>query len=549
MDSTEQPGLMNRLVSGLKDKTVQIAEEKLRKVVGIPDSPEEAVLGFVASAVAAGAARLEVRVDTNDLILTHDGKMLHPTEVASMARGGSQHDLSRALRLQLANPENRVELQFISPLGMHKISYHAKGASSLGTAELGDLNLAKMTTRIILKGTGNYRRVNQAMGNELPEVTLIRKRCFLAPLDLQILGRPLTRYAHLPASLVTGSNFHRDPRTALPSLPSLPTMGVSVNLAELAPRLRAISSGLCGIAKNASEAGWYRIAMGVARPLSEVAWPPRTWGFVVTNETPDLQALSQDIIQLAARLTHELYLDLSKNTTSSSVTEETLSFLEQQRQALIAMGHQPLELDKTFLRLRQAVAPSSDPRVLNSRLELASSLESQGETSEAHQQYAEILPVWESEALNHFDKYRFEEGAALWQKALLLHEKLGTEPEQVANKYLKLAEIGLEQRLGFAEPSYRRALLLFRSLPSPPQQPVLKCLLGLAEVLKKTRVLTESLRYAEEAEKLQLELSGGKETKDLVPALKLQAELHDMMGDYGRSTDLEQKALLLKFKR
>ena len=127
MDSTEQPGIMSRLVSGLRDKTAQMAEEKLRKVVGVSDSPEEAILGLVASAVSAGAGRLEIRVESNDLILTHDGKMLHPTEVGGLARQSQNRDLAQALRLQLGNPENKVELEFISPLGMHKIAYHAKG--------------------------------------------------------------------------------------------------------------------------------------------------------------------------------------------------------------------------------------------------------------------------------------------------------------------------------------------------------------------------------------------------------------------------------------
>ena len=549
MDSTEQPGFVNRLVTGFKDKTVRLAEEKLRKVVGAPESPEESVLSFVASAVAAGASRLEVRVEGNDLILTHDGKMLHPTEVSSLTRGSVHRDLSRALRLQISGSEDKVELQFLSSLGMHKISYHSKGESAVSNADLGDLTLAKMTTRIILKGSGNYRRVNQATGNELPEVSLIRRRCFLAPLDLQISGRPLTRFAHLPPSLVTGSNFHRDPALAMPAIPSLPTLGVSVNLSQLAPNLACVKSGLCGVATNAADAGWYRTTLGVARPLSEVAWPTRTWGFVVVDENPDLKLLSQDISVLTAFLTNELYLALSRHTTSTSVTDDSLSYLEQQRGSLLSLGHNAVDLDKTFLNLRQTVAPSSDPRVLSSRLELASSLESQGDTEQAHQQYAEILPVWESEALNHFDKYRFEEGAAVWQRALLIHEKLGTPPFELALKHLRLAEIGREQRLGFAETSYRRTLALLRSLPSPSNEHILKTLLGLADVLKRNRVLTESLRYAEEAEKVQLEISEGKETKDLVPCLKLQAEVHDMLGDYSRSTDLEQKALLLKYRR
>lgn len=541
---------MNRLVSGIKEKTVKLAEDRIRKAIQVQESPEEAILGFVASAVSAGAQRLEVRVESNDLVLTHDGKMLHPTEVTGLRRGSTSHsDLSQALRLHLATPDGKVELQFLSPLGMHRSVFHGQSEPAVSDADLNDMKLAKMTTRICLRGTGNYRRVNQAMGNELPEVALIRRRAFLAPLDLQITGKALTRYAHLPASLITGTNFHNEPRHALAPIPSSPTLGMVVDLAAMAPRLAAVRAGVCGIARSATEAGWYRLSRGVARPLPEVPWPNRTWGFVVLDEELDLEQIGRDIDLLAAHLVNELYQAYAGASSGQEASEDTLAFLEQQRAVLIGMGQQAVDLDRTFLKLRQACSPSSDPRVLNSRLELASSLESQGQAEEAHQQYAEVLPIWESEALNHFDKYRFEEGAVVWQKALMLHEKLGTSHSELAGKYLKLADIGKEQRLGFAEQSYRRALQLYRGLPQPEPARELMALTGLAEVLKKNRVLTEALRYAEDAEKLQLQLADGKETKELVPILKLQAEIHDLLGDYARSTEFEQKALLLRFKR
>jgi tetratricopeptide (TPR) repeat protein len=551
MDTPEQPsGLMSRLVSGIKDKTVKMAEDRIRKAMQIQESPEESILGFVASAVASGAQRLDVRVESNDLVLTHDGKMLHPNEVAALRRGSATHpDLSHALRLHLASPEGKVELQFLSPLGMHKALFHGAAEPAVSDSDLSDMKLAKMTTRLYLRGTGNYRRVNQAMGNELPEVALIRRRCFLAPLDLQIAARALLRYAHLPVSLATGTNFHVEPLYALAALPTSPNHGLTVDLVDLTYNLKCVKAGVCGIAKSAAEAGWYRLLRGVARPLPEVAWPARTWGFVVLEDQPNIDSLTRDIDLLSATLVNELYKEYATATSSRQVTEDTLTFLEQQRPMLIAMGQQAVDLDRTFLDLRQACSPSSDPKVLSSRLELASSLESQGNAEEAHRQYAEVLPIWESEALNHFDKYRFEEGAALWQKTLMLHEKLGTETSILAQKHLKLAEIGKEQRLGFAEQSYRRALQLYRGLPEPDRPNEFTTLLGLAEVLKKNRVLTDSLRYAEEAQKILLEINEGKETKDLVPVLKLQAELHDLMGDYARSTEFEQKALLLKFRR
>ncbi len=551
MDNGEQPGgLMNRLVSGIKDKTVRIAEDQLRKVIPVQESPEEAVLGLVASAVAAGAQRLEVRVESNDLILTHDGKMLHPTEATALGRGSGTHrELSQAVRMHLASPEAKLEIHFLSALGMHKAAFNGPKDPTLSDADLSDLKLARMTTQIVLHGTGNYRRVNQAMGNELPEFGLLRRRCFLAPLDLQLSGRPITRYSGLPLSLVTGSNFHREAGQALAALPSSPGLGITVDLSEIAGRLQTVKAGVCGIAKDPSEAGWYRVANGVARAMSEVAWPPRTWGFLVVSDDAPSGRLGEEVDLLSAAMVKELYDTYAASASTQEVGEEILGFLEQHRGMLQTMGLPPLDLDRTFLKLRQACSPSSDPRVLSNRLDLAASLEAAGQNEEAHQQYAKVLHVWESEALNHFDKYRFEEGAAVWQKALMLHEKLGTAASELAAKNLKLADIGKEQRLGFAEQAYRRALQLYRALPQADPGNELKALLGLAEILKKNRVLTESLRYAEDAEKAQLALCDGKETRDLVPVLKLQAELHDLLGDYARSTEFEQKALLLKFRR
>ena len=122
---------------------------------------------------------------------------------------------------------------------------------------------------------------------------------------------------------------------------------------------------------------------------------------------------------------------------------------------------------------------------MNSRLELAASLEAAGKSDESQELYADVLPIWESEALNHFDKYRYEEGAALWQRALSLREKLGTDQNELADKYLYLAEVGKEQRLGFAEQSFRRCLQLIRICGVEDKEREYKVLLGLAQVLKK----------------------------------------------------------------
>lgn len=545
MDSQPDSGIVNRFVSGIKEKTVKFAESKLQK--SIQEVPEEAILGFVASAVRLGAQRLEVRIQGTDLVLAHDARKISEAVAGQLHRGvEGLPELSKAFRLHLGHEEGAIQLDFLTENGMFCGTYKGFAAPKIEQADLNDMVLGKITTRIILKGSGNYRRVNQAMGNELPEVSLIRKRCFLTPLDIVISGRPLERYTKLPESLVTGTNFEREHHQTLSTMISTPSQGTVVNLSHLAPQLRAISAGMCGISRSGADAGWFHLANGIARPLPNINWPSRSWGYVAISDMSLGSLLEAEISLLIKALTASLFEAIQHKTSDRA--EEALSYLEANRATLSEAGHAPVDQDRVFLRLRELLSPSSDPRVLNSRLELAASLEAAGKSDESQELYADVLPIWESEALNHFDKYRYEEGAALWQRALSLREKLGTDQNELADKYLYLAEVGKEQRLGFAEQSFRRCLQLIRICGVEDKEREYKVLLGLAQVLKKNRVLTESLRLAEEAQKLMTEIRG-KETRDLVPVLKLQAEIYDLMNDYSRSTDFEQKAMLLKFKR
>jgi hypothetical protein len=347
--------------------------------------------------------------------------------------------------------------------------------------------------------------------------------------------------------LITGTNFETEPHRTLSTIASTPSQGIPADLSELKGNLQAIRAGFCGVACNATDGGWFYLSNGIARPVPDVPWLSRTWGYLSLKSNPQPDQVKSDIKLLTHALTASLFASVRER--SSDRAEESLSFLEQNRNLLNQAGFQPVELDRVFLSLREQLSPSSDPRVLNNRLELASSLEASGESEEAEKLYAEVLPIWESEALNHFDKYRFEEGAALWQRALTLREKLGTNANELADKYLLLAEIGRDQRLGFAEQAFRKCLQMVHSCELENKEREYKVLLGLAQVLKKNRVLTESLKLAEEAQEIMLSLNDGRETKALVPVLKLQGEIYDLMNDYARSTDFEQKAMLLKFKR
>ncbi len=548
MDSlNSRPGILDQLVAGIKEKTIRLAENKL--LGPTVESSEEATLSFVASAVQAGAQRLEIRTQGNDLILTHNGRPIRTEQLANLSQASAQlPQLHRGLRLHLEATGAKITVEFLDDSGVgQKIQFQSGTNTGVQSTSLNDMQLAKMTTRIVLEGTGNLRRINQAVGSELPEVRLIRRRCFLAPLEITLLGRPLARFSAIPESLVSGVEFHQGNHASLSNLPLTGNHGVIARLPQLAGRLTAISAGVCGVARNSADSGWYQIEHGVARPLGTVPWPSQTWGFIEVHSNSTPAALSDEIQSLVACLAGSLFEKASE--LPNDRTEEALAFLEQQRSVLTALGFDALAQDQLYFRLRQRYLPSNDPRLINNRLELASSLEAAGDHEAAHQTYRELIPVWESEALNHFDKYRYEEGAAVWQRALSLHEKLGTDPREIAKKYHRVAKIGREQRLGFAEPSYRRALAIMQPDPNTDRAELAELLLGLAEVLKSNRVLTEALTLAEEAQKVLTELHDGKETRELVPVLQLQSEIYSIQGDYARSTEFEQKSVLLRFRR
>ena len=102
MDSQPDSGIVNRFVSGIKEKTVKFAESKLQK--SIQEVPEEAILGFVASAVRLGAQRLEVRIQGTDLVLAHDARKISEAVAGQLHRGvEGLPELSKAFRLHLGH--------------------------------------------------------------------------------------------------------------------------------------------------------------------------------------------------------------------------------------------------------------------------------------------------------------------------------------------------------------------------------------------------------------------------------------------------------------
>ena len=119
MDSQKPKSIVNRLVSGLKEKTVKLAESKLQGTFQLAEVPEESILGFVESAVHLGAQRLEVRIQGNDLFISHVCKKLTETEISQLNRGTQDLPfLSKAFRVHLGKDDGQTELHILTDIGM-----------------------------------------------------------------------------------------------------------------------------------------------------------------------------------------------------------------------------------------------------------------------------------------------------------------------------------------------------------------------------------------------------------------------------------------------
>ena len=134
------------------------------------------------------------------------------------------------------------------------------------------------------------------------------------------------------------------------------------------------------------------------------------------------------------------------------------------------------------------------------------------------------------------------------RRALELEEGLPEPPADLAQRYGELATLVKDNRLPGAEELYQRSLALQQKQPQASPESALKLLFELADRHRSNR------RYAEaelEARKVlaMAEAQFGAEGKEIVPYLKLLADILKSCNRYSEATDFESRAMTLRFKR
>ena len=134
------------------------------------------------------------------------------------------------------------------------------------------------------------------------------------------------------------------------------------------------------------------------------------------------------------------------------------------------------------------------------------------------------------------------------KRALEMEEQLPDPPADLAQRYHELAVLVKEHRLPGAEELFQKALALQQQTPESSPTATLQSYFELADRHRANRRLAEAEVQARKALELAEQVHG-KESKELVPFLKLLADILKSANRYSDATDFESRAMLLRFKR
>jgi tetratricopeptide (TPR) repeat protein len=170
-----------------------------------------------------------------------------------------------------------------------------------------------------------------------------------------------------------------------------------------------------------------------------------------------------------------------------------------------------------------------------------------GFSSPQRRQDLEMLSTcYANEAENLAQKHRVQESTDLWCLCLDFREKYGIHLDDLSQRYHNLAVKMQEARIAGSESMFLRALQLGEGSSVEDPSAKLDSLMELAQRYKVRRSYDEAEKYAKNALSLA-EASFGSEDKKLVPILKILAEVIKAAGRYAEATDIESRALTLRF--
>lgn len=554
---------LGKLFGGVGNITAQVVRKGLNQIT--LGDPTDYILQLVASAVAGGASYIEVWNEAQDFLIEFDGVPVGSKQLQNL------YSNLQSTSLQLRKLALGLNSAFATEIDQVVVESWDGTSGCRLTLKAGDQKVdplraapspnPRTTMRLRFQERSKLRTVTKLVTRFsgtglLPEGEALRNRCAHAGPVISVSKLKINQPVDLGPCLVWR---YLCPETPIPSLElrvTKPRRGLVSERVSSGPFYAVLALGRPGPFK-----GFTCIAGGATLPAEETL---RFSGASIVASAGSLESdlkhsrispnstyvnllgiLEQEMVLMALQLLDSL------DTLSSEDKVEAAPILDDLATYLLEK-HEHRHLEKVLravVEIRERCLPPGHQDLMNSRFRLADYLSEHDRQDEALPIYERLVPSIQSIAHNHLSKHRIDEAVNEFQRALELKMVISdpTSPA-LAKEFHDLGEICKENRHPAAEDLYRRALQIRELRVKDEPQPVIDTLYGLADTYRSRKLLAEAENLSRRALQMTEEIHGPNHPS-LVPHLKLLAEILKGLGRYGECTDLDSRAMLLKYRR
>ncbi len=529
------------------------------------EDPSHFVLQLVAAGVACRASRIQVRNDELDLVVEFNGNVPNPQALADLyasfeKTSGDERTRYLSLGLNSAFATGIGELQVDTWDGRNGIRLVLTPSSqSHQMLKMDPFGGQSWGLRVRCLQRSKFAALARAVKSKdggPAECQAVRDRCSWA--GPEIIVDRLAVNEEVAAGRVLAWTW-MEPQPAMPHLAfqiARPRLGLEISDPPPVPFYALMCLGSQGFEWS----GLRAIVNGVTLPavsalsfrdISVVLSAPELEpdvNFTALRSTPFLEKVVDVLNTLSARLAQELMqrreqIGFDQAELGARVFEDLSKYYQRQ-------GHQndSLEALGACLELREQALGATHPDLVDGWTQLLELNRKVGNVDAVRPIQQRLVPLLRAAGENHLRKHRVADATNLLKRALELEEQLPDPPADLAKRYHELAVLVKENRLAGAEDLFQKALGLQHSSAEASPETTLKSYYELADRHRANRKLAEAEVQARKALELA-EKVHGTESKELVPYLKLLAEILKAANRYSDATDFESRAMTLRFKR
>jgi hypothetical protein len=531
------------------------------------EDPSHFVLHIVAACVACRASRIQVRNDELDLVVECNGTAPSPSALAdlynsfeSTSRDERTRHLALGLNSAFATGVGQLQVEAWDGRQGVRIVLSA-GTQSNQALKMDPFNGQGWALRVRCLERSKFRTLARAVNHlsgaaTLPEIQVLHDRCSWCGPELSVDRAGVNDEINPGRCLAWCSLAPEQPVPHLQLRYTRPRHGLELQETISVPFYAVLTLG----AQNLDWTGARAVVNGVTLPpglplhfrdLSVVFAAPELEAdvnFTGLRNTPTLEKVLDILANLGARMAADLLarketIGYDQAETGSRIFEDLSSFLMRHERSEMA-----LQALRAALELRESVLGATHPDLIDGWSQLLELNKRVGNEAAVLPIQERLIPLLRASGENHLRKHRVAEAATLLRRALELEEQLPEPPADLAKRFHDLAVVVKEHRLPGAEELFQRSLALQQSGAGSCPATHLQSVFELADRHRANRRYAEAEVQAREALKLA-EAAHGSESKELVPFLKLLADILKAANRYGESTDYESRAMMLKYKR